>query len=213
MDVAAPAQITPLALDTKSSVALASLLPLLGCGEEAAALAFDGLAAVAGNDLTGYALNAIAAEERIHDALLRGLLEALPHVSMPADVRRTTRRFHVELGRGGPTLHLARIAAIDAGVCTILSRLLRPGTPLSRERHIYTTLNRIRRDEVRHVSVSRTLASAHGESKTLCAVGAAAREGLAAIVMHGADTFEVLGVDPDRLKQDIARLPNGLFGL
>ncbi len=202
----------PLSLAENHAMALARLIPLLGCGEEAAALAFDGLSRTADNDgPAARALDVIAAEEREHGVLMQALSAALPPVTGQAALLRAARKFHICLGKGGFDLHLARIAALDAAVCTILSRLLRKGAPLSHDKTVYTTLSRIRRDEARHVALSRTLALASGEVGRACDVGAAARESLAKIMLQEGGAFERLGVDPDALERDLSRLPNGLL--
>jgi hypothetical protein len=195
-------------LKPSEALALATLVPLLGCGEEAAALAFDGLAEGADTSVERYALQGIAAEERVHDVLLVQLAASLPAIDATA-IRRKARRFHITLARGGGGQHLARIAAIDAAVCTILSRLLRAGTPISRDTAIRTMLARIRRDEARHVAISRQIA--RRSSDNIRDTGADARSALADILTIGADAFERLAVDPDQLFTDIRRLPKGLF--
>ena len=211
MDCAALTPLGIVALDDLSARALATLIPLLGCGEEAAALAFDGLAESADDDVGRYALRAIAAEERVHDALLRGLAAQLPDGSDAKKLQRAARRFHIDLGRGGPALHFARIAAVDAAVCMILSRLLRAGLPLARDPVTLATLARIRSDEARHVAVSRGMAAGRASRRDLDDVGAAARGALAGILELGGAAFESLGVAPEALLRDVARLPDGMF--
>lgn len=208
---AASAPLGIVGLDDPSSLALATLIPLLGCGEEAAALAFDGLAETANDDVGRYALRAIAAEERVHDALLRAMAAQLPEGADAKKLQRAARRFHIDLGRGGPALHFARIAAVDAAVCTILSRLLRPGLPLARDPVTRATLTRIRSDEARHVAVSRGMAEGRASRRALDDVGAAARTALAGMLELGGDAFESLGVSPGALLRDVARLPGGMF--
>ena len=197
-------------LDHRPAGALALLVPLLGCGEEAAALAFDGLAANDGDRATAAALRVIAEEERVHDGVLHCLAASLPAVAT-AGVRRAARRFHIELGRGSTLAHLARIAAIDAGVCTILSRLLRPHSPLAGDRAVSTILARIRSDETRHVRLSRSLVLARADGRGVEEVAQSAREAMANVLMVVADAFEALEVDPARLRADIRSLPPGLL--
>ncbi len=191
--------------------ALAVLVPLLGCGEEAAALAFDGLADAERDPAAAAALAAIGAEERVHDAMLKAVMAALPVPGELAALRRAARRFHIELGVGCPAAHLARIAAIDAGVCTLLSRLLHAGTPLANDPALAALLGGIHRDEARHVRVSRRLAAARLPRAELDGLAAAARGALANIVALAGDAFEALGVDAQRLRRDLARVPDGLF--
>ncbi len=203
---------SPVYLSDTHAIALARLIPLLGCGEEAAALAFDGLSRTADKGgVEARALDVIAAEECEHGRLMHGLSSALPPVAGQAALLRAARKFHICLGQGGYNLHLARIAALDAAVCNILSRLLRKGAPLSKDKTVYTTLSRIRRDEARHVALSRTLAVASGNIGRARDVGAAARESLAKIMLQEGGAFETLGVDPDALERDLNRLPDGLL--
>ncbi len=197
-------------LDDRPAFALALLVPVLGCGEEAAALAFDGLAANDGDPATATALRMIAEEERVHDGLLHCLAASLPVVATAA-VRRAARRFHIDLGRGSTLAHLARIAAIDAGVCTILSRLLRPHSPIAGDRGVANMLARIRLDETRHVRLSRSLVLARADGRRFEDVAQSAREALANVLMLGADAFEALEVDPAQLRTDIRSLPRGLL--
>lgn len=200
----------PVRLGDRHAEALALLVPLLGCGEEAAAMAFDGLAARDADPAAAAALGAIAGEERVHDSLLQGLARSLPPVAAAA-LRRQARRFHIDLGRGSALAHLARIAAIDAGVCLILSRLLRPGSPLAGDRAVAGMLARIRLDETRHVRLSRSLVLARADGRGLEDLALAARHALASVVMLAADALEDLAVDPARLEADLGALPGGLL--
>ncbi len=197
-------------LDDRCAFALALLVPLLGCGEEAAALAFDGLAANDGDSAIAAALRVIADEERVHDGLLHCLGASLPFVPT-AELRRSARRFHINLGRGSTLPHLARISAIDAGVCTILSRLLRPRSPIAGDRAVANMLARIRLDETRHVRLSRSLVLARADGRRFEDVAQSAREALANVLMLAAEAFEVLEVDPAQLWADIRSLPRGLL--
>ncbi|MGL4313499.1 MAG: hypothetical protein ACRCSO_05870, partial [Sphingomonas sp.] len=105
---ASPVKIAPPRLADAHAEALATLVPLLGCGEEAAALAFDGLADAASDSVAANALALIADEERTHEQLLAGLASALPAIARQPQLIRAARRFHIQLGRGGGALHLAR---------------------------------------------------------------------------------------------------------
>ena len=193
--------------------ALAALLPLLGCGEEAATLAFDDLASAASDPREAAALARIADEERVHDALISELIEALPPDPEAASIRRAARRFHIDLGRGGAAIRLARMAATDAAVCTILSRLGEARRPLAGDPAVATRLRRIHRDEARHVRVTRGLAIGAGAGRTARDAGSAAREALANVLLLRATAFEALEVDARRLDHDLRTLPDGLFGV
>lgn len=199
-----------LMLDQDAASALGALLPLLGCGEEAAALAFGRLTEAELEEPARHAMHAIAAEERVHDAMLRRLLQALPAAASTPAALRAARRFHIGLGHGAPAKHLARIAAVDAAVCTILNRLLRPGAPLCADHAIHAALSRICGDEARHVRISRGIIQDDSAAGPLRDVAAAAREALADLLAFAGAEFEILAVDPGRLLRDIRRLPDGL---
>lgn len=200
-------------LPNRAAAALAALIPLLGCGEEAAAMAFDGLADRNADAANSAALRTIGFEERIHDALLRQLAEALP---VPPDQKRMkdqARKFHLNLGRGGQSLHLVKIAALDSAVCLILSRLIRQNAPAASDPSVRRMLGRIRNDEAGHVRLSRSLALAAGPTLAQRDAAAGAREALANILMLGANAFEDLAVDPAMLFRDVRSLPDGLLTL
>lgn len=215
-DIALPtAQVPPLVrvdLDNRSAAALAILLPLLGCGEEAAVMAFEGLAdSRPKDDRAAPTLCAIAEEERLHDLLIRQLERGLPAAKQERLTIEATRRFHIGLVRGGAALHLARIAALDAAVCTMFGRLLRPGGPIAADPEVASVLRRIHRDEARHVRVARRLALETGSAPAMRDAAAAARDGLADILLLARDAFEDLQVDAASLDRDIRRLPDGLL--
>ena len=199
-------------LDRGSAEALAVLLPLLGCGEEAAIAGFERLAHVCRLAVTARsALKAIAEDERLHDALLRGLQAELPHPSPNPAMRRAARRFHLGLSVGSAPIHLARIAGIDAAVCTILSRVMRPGSALTKDPGVASVIGHIRQDEARHVAISRSIAIAALDRCRARDFAAEARCGLAELMVSGGDAFERLGVDPGGLDKAVRALPDGLF--
>jgi hypothetical protein len=208
----------PVTLELDVAQALADVLPLLGCAEEAATLAFGRLAASAPGDPASAgpsgeaaALHAIEAEERMHDELLQRLGAALPAAPGGAALRAAARRFHLRLATRERTMHLARIAAVDAAVCTILSRLTSPRAALVQDPQLVKLLQRIRYDEARHVAVTRKLVAARDAAQPARMHGAAARDALSALLSLSAAAFERLRIDPDALRRDVARLPDGLF--
>ncbi|MEX3790386.1 hypothetical protein [Paraburkholderia sp. BR14374] len=191
------------------------MLPLLCCGEEAATIAFCRLAGRADGDpaqrAEAAALYMIEAEERTHDALLRQLCILLPQPADSAVLRAAARRFHLQLSARDQTLHLARIAAVDSAVCTILSRLTSPHAALAQDPALAQLFHRIRRDEARHVAVTRTIVRERGSGDRLRRSGAIARHALAALLGLGGAAFDRLCVDPDALIRDVKRLPGGLL--
>lgn len=209
---ATPVVVEPIrgTLSERAASALAVLLPILGCGEEAAGLAFSDLAD--GEDhAAANALRRVAAEERVHDGLIQALVAGLPAPPDQSRARVLSRRFHLELGRGDAAVRLARIAALDSAVCLLLSRLLRPGTPLSADGAVAPVLRRIVRDEARHVRITRELAVSRMSETSLKTVGTEVRERLGALLAEASDAFDALAFDPRGLHTDVARLPDGLY--
>ena len=202
----------PPTLTDAESAGLADLLALLGCGEEAAAIAFHRLAE-RGKFAPGTqaALRLISDEEQVHDAWLTGLASKLPPPTLLSETQAAARRFHARLGRGTPAEHLARIAAIDAAVCMILSRLIAPRTALRADRAVTQLISRIRHDESRHVAVARNVVIESGMATQLRDTAAHARWSLGQLIAPFGSAFETLGVDPDRLAGNIAHMPNGLL--
>lgn len=202
----------PLDLPDRAAEALARLLPVLGCGEEAA-VAFDGLAAVQPDSDKAAAdlLLTIAAEERIHDALLWQLRAGLPDPAPGEYMLAATQQLHLALSEDGPVQHFARIAALDSALCLVLGRMLRQGTPISQDRISAPVLRRIQQDEARHVRVSRMMVHRAGVDPMLRGVAASARVALADLLALAAAEFEALAVDPAWLDCAVRRLPDGLL--
>lgn len=199
-------------LSSAAAEALAALIPVLGCGEEAAGLAFEGLSRDARDDATAStALERIGREEQAHEAMLRALAAGLPEPADMPRLMRAAQRFHLDLGRDSATARLARIAALDSAVCLILARLLRPGTPLSADPVTHQMLRSIARDEARHVRATRSLAMARANAATLNDWAAPVRPRLATLLGEAGGALEVLHLDPDWLARGIAPLPHGLF--
>ncbi len=191
--------------------ALATLLPLLGCGEEAASLGFAAMAAHRRLPAAAAAaLAAIAADEERHDDLIKDLQAVLPAPEDQGDLLAAARAMHVSLGRTLVTGRLARVAGLDSAVCLILARTLR-GRRLPEASHAAAVLRHIHADEARHVAISGRLAAQLSDRRRLADEAAHARGLLAAIVPRVGAAFEALGVDADRLTADLARLPDGLF--
>ena len=210
--LSAPPDFSPPMLADRECHALADLLPLLGCGEEAAAVAFHRLAERGKfARATRATLQMIGDEERVHDALLAGLAAALAPSGLAAETRTAARHFHIQLGRGSPAAHLARIAAIDAAVCLILARLTARRAALGADPSLTRLFTRIRHDEARHVAVARSIVIEGGLAPTLRDTAAGAREALGKLIAPFGATFEALKVDADRLGRDVARLPDGLL--
>jgi len=101
------------------------------------------------------------------------------------------------------TIHFARIAALDSGVCIILSALVRP---VARAPVLAELFNRIRRDEARHVGFSRQHSCRLGANKSLLEdIAIRARAELVTLLYPLANSFEDLGVDADCLFRRVTK--------
>jgi hypothetical protein len=184
--------------------ALADLLPLLACGEESAALAFDGFARGRADGMTT-ALARIAAEERGHGALIAGIRDQLPAPRNLASTRAEARRFYLRLQERDPMRHIVRITALDSAACTILSALTRTGQGISDDPEIQSRLRCIQREEVGHVRLTLALSSAIGHARA--PILEETRVALATLLTSSADCFEALAVEPEALLTAIRTVP------
>lgn len=201
-------------LGPDAAAALAGLLPLLACGEEAATLSFEALSGDRGFDAASRkALGLIGREEARHEALIAGMQAALPPSRANPALLRRARALHMRIGRGDAVTRLVRIAALDSAVCTLLSWLLRPGRPLQRSPEICSGLSRIRSEEARHASLSRQLAMRGSgyPQEGMMEEAAHVRGSLAGLLEEAGDCFETLGVDMAALGRTLRQVPAGLF--
>ena len=201
----------PFRLGDAAAEALSELLQVFACGEESAALAFAHLGRSPLQDAARRGLARIASEERIHEALLRGLRSALPPPAPDKGLRRALLRFYHGIAQVDIGLHLASIAALDSTVCVILSNLLAPDRVLAQQPAVAAILRRIQRDEAGHVRLSRHLAAGLVRGDAIGAVAENARLGLVGLLAQRGAAFEKLGIDAERLFARIARIPNGLL--
>ena len=201
----------PLDLTAPHAEALTELLQVFACGEESAAIAFAHLAGTQADAVTRQALSVIAAEESGHEILLRGLRDRLPDPVPDIGLRKALIRFYGGLRFDDAGEHLAGIAALDSGVCAIVSAMLRHGAPMARQSRAAPVFARIHREEGGHVRLSRTLARDLCGPRRAMDVAIRTRESLAGVLALRGSAFEALGVDPDHLFARVRRPPPGLF--
>lgn len=180
--------------------ALGHLLPSLLCGEESAFHVFWREGHRVSNVQISHSkalANQIAVEELEHERLLQALRGCCP---VPNDVASTvlrTRRFFLRMASRDPAIHFARVAALDSGLCVLLSTLVKP---LSRATTLIEIFNRIRSDEARHVRFSRRHSYELGANTALLANSAARVRGeLVDLLYPFGKSFEDLGIDADYL--------------
>jgi hypothetical protein len=201
-----------LKLSESQVTALGQLLPSLLCGEESSFHVFWREGHRVSNVQIGHSealANQIAIEELEHERLLQDLRGCCP---VPNDVASTlvrTRRFFLRMASRDPAIHFARVAALDSGVCVILSSLVRP---LSRATALIEIFDRIRSDEARHVRFSRRHSYELGADTSLLANTAARIRGeLVALLYPLGNSFEDLGLDADHLFRRL-NMRNGSLG-
>ena len=145
----------------------------------------------------------LVADERRHDAILAAHAEVLP-VATVGDV--ATRRFFRRLESRETCVHLARVAALDACVCQVLSRVLAAPVHEFLDPSLIAALWGIWRDEGRHVRVTRRLALEFDiETARFRQIGFEVRVEFASLLLSRAPAFEALGVDSTALIARVRR--------
>ena len=184
--------------------ASARLVTVLLCGEQSAIRVFaaevrEGRAPVGALQ----ALAAIERDEQLHEQALQSLCAYLPPASDQHSLRRRAQRFFAGLGRvDEPGQRFARISHLDSAVCKIMYQVER--SAVDHNSPLRYMASEIKRDEARHVGVSRRYAA-------LFDLDPNRRDSDAEIVTGGlidmlsplTDAFETIGVDSDRLFSQI----------
>lgn len=183
---------------------LADLLPVLLCGEESAEHVFAGAAEHASaslNPAMRAGLAAIADDEHRHGLMLLALRNSLP-CTQDSDAVQRSARFLKSLASADLKTHLTRVSALDAGVCIVLAEVTRPGTPIAKAVNIAQVFSQIRRDEGRHVRISRQYAQALGvDAKMESAERRSVIAEFCALLTPSATAFTRLGVDAQQMLQ------------
>lgn len=149
------------------------------------------------------ALLAIGADEARHDQWLQvaGDLAGVVHLRPPVSVRR----FFLRLESREFAIHLARVASLDACVCQTLAAVLN-AKPRRLHAALVPALTEIRRDEGRHVRLTKSLAQSLGVSPELLReVGSETRHAYDAVLSVYDAALVSLGVDTPFLHQRIRR--------
>ena len=203
-------------LADESVEAFSRLLPLLACGEESAIHVFFNAAMAhpaepfndkAAANLSALALMNIAQDEMRHEAWLTAWRNRLP-TCLDHSVKRQARKFFAGLASDIPAVHFTRIAALDSAVCQILAALMTAKAPLFKVNEIKTTFDLIRKDEARHVRISRAYATAWGATpEQICTEWHAVRGALATLLERVAPDLAILGANPEQLFGKLKRLP------
>jgi hypothetical protein len=188
-----------------ANFAAASCLSLMRAGEQSAAQAFARIIRRLTPGESVHASHKVAqmiADEERHEVLLSHCSAALPEVA--ADT--AARRFFQRLETRDPGVHLARISALDACSCQLLSRLLGPQPRGRLSANLIECLSSIRRDEGAHIRTTRTLALELGvDAGQYREITQSVRHSFAALLKTRAMHFEALGVDSDIMIRCVER--------
>ena len=183
-------------------VQLAKLVPLLLCGEQSAVLIFNRFSDTLTHQEISDSLNKfsrIESDEHQHELALQKLLSTLPKPDDLHQLKRRSQRFYANLSSNvGLAQQFAQIAVLDSCVCRIMKEM---ESSIVRKQPILSYLfSQIKKDEARHVNISRRQALQLGLNKHQISEQAEniSRQ-LVELLTPSALSFEALEVDPDKL--------------
>lgn len=197
-------------LGPRETQGMARFIPSLLCGEESAVIIFEHERRRYGktkDSKISAALGQIALEEERHELMLRGLAEYLPE---PADldaIHRRAKSFFFRLGfkSPDPLQRLNLIGALDRCVCITLGQMIKRAS-VTRLPAFGRIVRRILEDEARHVRICRRIMAELGVArKDMEQAAVTVREMFVEMMGPVGDSFEDIGVDPDRLFRSIMR--------
>ena len=199
---------TPLALTTAHQDALARLVPALLCGEQSAIEIFQTEAEYLAHKARNSSLmlfHTIENDEAAHEASLQMLRAKLPIAVDENVIRRRSQGYFAGLGRAKTVAHrFGQVAQLDSAVCAIMWFVQH--SEVGGNSMVGKLAERIKRDEARHVSVSRQHAFALGLSRDdYCHLGERVRCDLTSMLEYVANSFEDIGIDADLLFARIRR--------
>lgn len=150
-------------------------------------------------------LLAIEQDEHRHEQALLDFTAFLPQTSDQHRVKRAAQRFFASLGRVDDLgLRFAQIGQLDTAVCKIMFHIERGSLgPHAAMRHLASN---IKTDEARHVAVSREYARGFGiDLRATRDKVEFLNQQLVNVLALVGDSFEVIGVDSDRLFAHLQR--------
>ncbi|MGH1541980.1 MAG: hypothetical protein ACRBHB_16255 [Arenicella sp.] len=130
--------------------ALSCVFSILMCAEESASLTFYRQAKQELDNDVRHAFCEIAAEEYVHDQLLKFLFTALPITAESKHAARRARGTFLRMISPNPGEHFARIAALDSTAVVILTAIIKSPVNLHVE-PIQKLARFIRKDEGKHI--------------------------------------------------------------
>ena len=198
---------SPIQGSTSQLESFGRVIPLLICGEQSAIRVFGEISHVdSARDMACLtaAFSSIEAEEAGHELLWQTLAQQLP---IPSDLVKLKRRaavFFAKLGRADSIAgHFAQVSQLDSAVGTIMWCL--ESSDMATDKRVEVVANRIKREEARHVAVSRKLAFSLGvERETYQELGNRIRCELVTLLTPIADSIEGIGVDAQAMFKRIS---------
>ena len=196
-------------LSPRHEEALARLIPLLLCGEQSAIHVFsEEIERLHGSPWSNSVslLKVIETDEYTHEQSLQTVSSVLMEPVDLNSIKRKARHFYLGLGTtSGMVEHFARISELDTCVCIIMNSITHSDLG---KRHLITKLfERIKQDEARHVNVCRKHYSHLGGDHILLKQGrSSVSSKLVSMLKTEANSFEMLGIDPDALFYKLTRV-------
>ncbi|MCW8879132.1 MAG: hypothetical protein OQK51_18935 [Kangiellaceae bacterium] len=191
-----------LGFNDETLIQLANLVPLLLCGEQSAVLIFNRFSESLTQQEICDSINKfseIESDEHQHELALQKLLSALPRPENLHQLKRRSQRFYANLSSNvGLPQQFAQIAVLDSCVCRIMREM---ETSKLRKQPILSYLfSKIKKDEARHVNISRQQALQLGLNKhQMLEQAESISKKLVDLLTPSAMSFDALEVDPDRL--------------
>ena len=194
-------------LSSSQLEATSNLIPYIICGEESSAIAFHreahkvGILSSEKAAELAYCFEQVAKEEAQHEFLLRKLALHLPPAKEKNLIKKRARKFYLYLAQDRDSgTHFAKIAALDSQVCKIMVSLLSKNSAISKSPKILFIVNKILKDEARHVAISKRYASQLGLSQSqINEIASILRKDLVEFLWPAGQYLDILNVDPDRL--------------
>ncbi len=193
-------------LSDKQLEAAARLTTVLLCGEQSAVRVFA--AEVQRGRAPAQALRALSAieqDEHLHECALLEFAEHLPKPDGLHALKRRSQRFFAQLGRvDDMARHFGQISQLDSTVCRIMWHMEK--SSLDKLSPLRLIAEQIKKDEARHVAVSRRYAASLGLARdTRAEDGLYIADRMIEMLDELTDSFESVGVDSDQLFASIRR--------
>lgn len=196
------------AISDRQMEACANLATVLLCGEQSAIRIFAAEVERSRQRGAHAALRdllEIERDEHLHERALLAFCRYLPATADQHTLKRRAQRFFARLGRTRDlSAHFAQISELDRAVCKIMWHVENSG--LDRVSPLRELAGMIKMDEARHVAVSRRYAAEMGyEQRDRHEFEGRIRNDLVTMLRPLGASFEVVGVDSDRLFRQIVR--------